>query len=107
MSRIHRKLAGLSLAGLLALGVSLTRPADVWASCYGLRYDYSSTSALLDIVGSKISCPGYPDQHDMDANGQYVVTPWYTTQPIVCPCPTGGGGGGSLGADPFDHDGPP
>jgi hypothetical protein len=103
MSRMHRKLAGLSFAGLLTLGVSLTRPADVWASCYGTRYDYSSTSALLDIVGSKIKCPGRPDVYDMDENGQYVVTPWYTAYQVDCPC----GGGGSLGADPFDHDGPP
>lgn len=91
-------------ASLVAAAIALTGPSAASATCYGYRYDYYSDPSLTDIVGSKISCPGFPDQHDEDANGNYVVTPWYTTEMIVCPCGSGGGGG-TGGGNPNDEPG--
>lgn len=94
MTRIHQKAGGLLLAGLLAVGVSLTQPANALATCFGTRYDYFSSPSFQEQVGSKISCPGHPDQYDLDIYGNANVTPWYTSYPVTCPCPGSGGGGG-------------
>lgn len=103
---MHQKIrlgGWLLLAALLTLGVAVSLPTPA-SPCYGQRFDYYSTPALTEIVGSMIRCPGYPDQHDEDVNGNYVVTPWYTTSTEICPCPTGGGGGGG-GGNQEDSDG--
>lgn len=93
-------------AALAALTLALSLPTGADATCYGLRYDYYDSPALQTIVGSKISCPGYPDQYDEDVNGTYTVTPWYTVDQVVCPCPSGGGGGGGGGGNDQDEDAP-
>lgn len=79
---------------LLGFGLVLSLPADVSAACYGTRFDYYETSACINIVGTKVSCPGYPDQYDTAADGSYTTTPWYTTQAVSCPCPPSGGTNG-------------
>ncbi|MCB1056669.1 MAG: hypothetical protein KDD11_14300 [Acidobacteria bacterium] len=94
-----RKTAWPATIALAALGIALSLPTGADATCYGLRYDYYESSAMQTIVGSKVSCPGYPDQYDEDVNGNYTVTPWYTVEQTICPCPSGGGGGNGGGND--------
>lgn len=94
MSKNYR-LGGL----LLATGIALMQPTGAEAACYGQRYDYYSTPALQEIVGTKIVCAGYPIQYDLP---YYTETPWYTITTVGCPCTPPPGGGGN--SDPIDWD---
>ena len=94
----------LMLGALLLAGGLMMAPTTQASTCYGLWYEYYETSALLEIVGAKVSCPGFPDQIDTAADGSYTVTPFFTTVVVVCPCSSGGGGGGG-GEE--DEDAPP
>ncbi len=105
MPRTRSHAARPLVAGLLGLLFALALASSASATCYGTYYEYYDTPALQNIVGAMVSCPGYPDQHDEDVNGNYVVTPWYITQPIVCACPPSGGGGGGGGGNPNEEDG--
>lgn len=93
-----------SLVLLALLLVAMAAPAAA-GTCYGTYYEYYDSPAMNEIVGAKVSCPGYPDQHDTDVNGNYVETPWFLTETVVCPCPSGGGGGGTGGGEDTEDDG--
>jgi hypothetical protein len=88
----------LLAAALVVGGLSFAMESSA-GSCTGLFYTYYETPACLVIVGAKVSCPGYPDQIDLNANGTYTHTPWYTVESTPCPCPSGGGGGGGGGGE--------
>ena len=101
-----KTIQALLLSALVLTCSALMVPTVQASTCYGVWYDYFETSALVEIVGSKVSCPGYPDQIDTAADGSYTETPFFTTQTVVCPCPSGGGGGGGGGGGE-DEDAPP
>jgi hypothetical protein len=103
---ISKKTSKALLLGALVLACSaLIVPTVQATTCYGVWYDYFETAALVEIVGTKVSCPGYPDQIDTAADGTYTETPYFTTETVVCPCPSGSGGGGGGGGE--DEEAPP
>ncbi|MEM7051104.1 MAG: hypothetical protein AAF604_15650 [Acidobacteriota bacterium] len=61
------------------------------SSCTGVLYDFYATSACVVLVGTKVSCPGFPDEWDVGPDGNQVQTPYFTTQSVTCPCSGGGG----------------
>jgi hypothetical protein len=97
MSRLVRYPLALSL---LFAGLVLSAPPEASATCYGTWTDYFETSACVNVVGTVVSCPGYPDQHDTGPDGNFTTTPWSITETVACPCPPSGGGsngGGETG----------
>jgi hypothetical protein len=105
--KARKKVTFLLMLGALLLVAGLAMvPAMQASTCYGVLYEYYETSAMQEIVGAKVSCPGYPDQIDTAADGSYTETPYYTTQTVVCPCPSGGGGGGGGGGGEDTEDSP-
>jgi hypothetical protein len=102
--RDRKKVASLLMLGalLLVAGIAMVPPAQA-STCYGVLYEYYATSAMQEIVGAKVSCPGYPDQ--IDCEGSHTETAFFTTETVVCPCPSGGGGG--TGGGETTEDDPP
>jgi hypothetical protein len=92
MPQLIFKRTAFLITALAVFAVTIAVSTSAEATCYGSRYDYFETPACINIVGTKVSCPGYPDQYDTGPDGSYTVTPWYTVQQVTCPCPTGGGG---------------
>lgn len=91
----RRKKGFILTAGALAVLYSLVlAPVASAGTCYGTWTDYFETSACISIVGTKVSCPGYPDQFDTGPDGTFTQTPYSITESVVCPCPPSGGGGG-------------
>ncbi|MEM9291083.1 MAG: hypothetical protein AAGD01_05335 [Acidobacteriota bacterium] len=94
----------LAFAACTVFGFMMLVPADADASpCYGTRYDYFETSAHQVFTGTKVVCPGHPNQYDSGDNGGYAETSHVETTTVFCPCP-GSGGGGIGGGDPYDMD---
>ena len=100
--RVARRLC--LVFAVLVVGVLLTSTAASATTCTGTWFDYFDSPMFQEIVGSKVVCPGFPDQIDTDANGNYTETAWFTAQTVVCPCP-GSGGGNNGGGDPHESDG--
>ncbi|MEM7480502.1 MAG: hypothetical protein AAF481_04970 [Acidobacteriota bacterium] len=101
-----KKTHPLAWITLFALALFVSGPVAVdssASSCTGTLYTYYETSACQVIVGSKVSCPGFPDEWDEDPDGNRNQTPYFTTQTVTCPC-SGGGGGGGGGGDTDDSD---
>ena len=99
--KIKNFTGSLILAAIAVVGLSLTLSSTA-GTCSGTWYDYYATPAKIEIVGSKVVCPGQPDQIDTAADGSYTETPWFDTYSVSCPCNGGGGGGGGNGEDGED-----
>lgn len=97
------KKAWFLFTAFAVLGVTMAITTSAEATCYGSRYDYFETPACINIVGTKVSCPGYPDQYDTAPDGTYTVTPWYTVSQVTCPCPSGTGGNNGGAEDEEDE----
>ncbi len=82
------------LLSAMVLVAALFLASAAPAACTGTWTDYYDSSAFLEIVGTKVSCPGFPDQIDTDPDGNYTETSFFIAEEIDCPCGGGGGGGG-------------
>ena len=97
LARSPKLVLAVSVFALVGMFAALPAAAT---TCYGTYYEYYDGPAQNNIVGAKVSCPGYPDQWDEE-----VVTPWYSTETVVCPCPSGGSGGGQGGGEDTEDSG--
>ncbi|MCH9651245.1 MAG: hypothetical protein K0U98_23675 [Deltaproteobacteria bacterium] len=87
----------LRIGALVLAGSAAFAPVGFSDTCYGTWYDYYETSDCEVLVGSKVSCPGFPDQVDAAEDGSFIETPFFVSGTAICPCGGGGSGDGEDG----------